>query len=77
MMVFRQKIGDVIRINDDIRLIIHDIQDGRIVRFGIEAPADIPVHRLEIYELIQQENQAAVAGDTMAWLHQGGHDANH
>ncbi|OIQ00638.1 MAG: carbon storage regulator [Zetaproteobacteria bacterium CG2_30_46_52] len=76
MMVFRQKIGDVIRISDDIRLIIHDIQDGRIVRFGIEAPAEIPVHRLEIYELIQQENQAAVAGDAMAWLNQGGHDAS-
>ncbi len=75
MMVLRRKVGEAIRINDDIRLIIHEIQDGHIVRFGIEAPEDVAVHRLEVYAQIQKENQAAVAGDTLAWLKQGGsHD---
>jgi len=71
MMVIRRKVGQAIRINDDIRLVILDIQDGRITRFGIEAPEDIAVHRLEIYEQIQQENKAAMAGDALAWLKQG------
>jgi carbon storage regulator len=51
--------------------VILDIQDGRITRFGIEAPEDVAVHRLEIYEQIQQENKAAMAGDALAWLKQG------
>ena len=71
MMVIRRKVGQAIRINDDIRLVILDIQDGHIIRFGIEAPEDIAVHRLEIYEQIQQENKAAIAGDALAWLKQG------
>ncbi len=71
MMVIRRKVGQSIRINDDIRLVILDIQDGHIIRFGIEAPEDIAVHRLEIYEQIQQENKAAIAGDALAWLKQG------
>jgi len=71
MMVIRRKIGQAIRINDDIRLVILDIQDGRITRFGIEAPGEVAVHRLEIYEQIQQENKAAMAGDALAWLKQG------
>lgn len=71
MMVIRRKVGQAIRINDDIRLVILDIQDGRITRFGIEAPEDIAVHRLEIYEQIQQENKSAIAGDALAWLKQG------
>jgi carbon storage regulator len=74
MMVLRRKVGQAIRINDDIRLVINDIQDGRIVRFGIEAPDEIAVHRLEVYELIQQENKAAMAGNALAWLKQGDQD---
>ena len=71
MMVLRRKVGEAIRISDDIRIVIHEIQHGKIVRFGIEAPEDIAVHRLEVYEEIQRENQAAVAGNVLAWLKQG------
>ncbi len=71
MMVLRRKIGEVIRIDDNIRLIVHDIEHGKVVRFGIDAPADVAIHRLEVYAHIQEENQAAVAGDVLAWLQQG------
>ena len=77
MMVLRRKAGEAIRINDDVRIVIHEIQDGHIVRFGIEAPAEIAVHRLEIYEQIQQENLAAVAGNALAWLKQGDENDDH
>jgi len=68
MLVLRRKIGEVIRINDDIRIIIQDVQNEHIVRIGIEAPKDVPVHRLEIYNLIQQENQSAGGVDALKWL---------
>ena len=71
MLVVRRKVGEAIRISDNIRIVIHEIQHGQVVRFGIDAPDDIPVHRLEVYEQIQQENKSAVAGDTIAWLKQG------
>ena len=45
-------------IGDDIVLTIVDIR-GDKVRLGIDAPQDIPVHRQEVYEAIQRENQKA------------------
>lgn len=74
MMVLRRKAGEAIRIGDDIKIVVQEVQNGRIVRFGIEAPADVAVHRLEIYELIQAENRAASSVDALAWL-KGGSDA--
>jgi carbon storage regulator len=71
MMVIRRKVGEAIRIADDIRIVIHEIKHGHVVRFGIQAPDNIAVHRLEVYEQIQQENKAAIAGDVLAWLKQG------
>jgi len=68
MLVLRRTIGQSIRINDDIRIVIQDVQDGRIVRFAIDAPPEIPVHRLEIYKLIQAENQSAASANALNWL---------
>ncbi len=68
MLVLRRKIGQVIRINDDIRIIIQDVQNEHIVRIGIEAPLDIPVHRMEIYDLIQKENKSAGGVNALKWL---------
>jgi len=76
MLVLRRKIGQVICINDDIRIIIQDVQNEHIVRIGIEAPADIPVHRLEIYNLIQQENKSAAGADALKWLKGASHDSS-
>jgi len=68
MMVLRRKIGEAIRINDDIRIVVQDIQHGHAVRFAIDAPSDVAVHRLEIYSIIQQENRAANQGNALLWL---------
>ena len=35
--------------------------EGEVVKVGISAPADVPVHRLEVYEEIQRNNQQALA----------------
>ena len=45
-------------IGDLIEITVVDIR-GDKVRLGISAPADIPVHRKEVYEAIQRENQEA------------------
>jgi len=74
MLVLRRKVGEVIRINDDIRIIIQDVQNEHIVRIGIEAPTDIAVHRMEIYNLIQEENRAAGGAATLNWLKGASHD---
>ncbi len=59
MLVLTRKVGETIRIGDDISIRVVEIQRGQ-VRFAIEAPRDVPVHREEIYRLVQEENRAAV-----------------
>jgi len=69
MMVLRRRVGEAIRIGDDVRIVVQEVRDGRVVRLGIEAPPDVAVHRLEIFELIQRENRQARDG-ALAWLSQ-------
>ena len=76
MMVLRRKAGDVICIGDDVRIVIQEVHAGQGVRIAIDAPVDVPVHRLEIYRLIQQENQAACHANALQWLQGGMHVAD-
>ena len=62
MLVLTRKLGESIRINDDIIIKVVDI-DSRHVKLGIEAPRHISVNREEIYERIQSENKAASAAE--------------
>jgi carbon storage regulator len=41
-------------IGDDVEVTVLSADDGK-VRLGIQAPSDVPVHRIEIYMAIQQE----------------------
>jgi carbon storage regulator len=58
MLVLTRKLGESIRIGDNITIKIIDL-DGHHAKLGIEAPKSIAVNREEIYERIQQENKAA------------------
>ena len=58
MLILTRKLGENIRIGDDVRIVILDIKGGQ-VKIGIEAPPDVSVHREEIYERIRVENQRA------------------
>jgi carbon storage regulator len=49
MLVLSRKVGEKIVIDNDIVVTIVRIQ-GDKVRIGIEAPANVPVHRQEIVE---------------------------
>lgn len=58
MLVLSRQRDESIMIGDNIVVTIVDIR-GDKVRLGINAPTEIPVHRQEIYEAIQRENQRA------------------
>ena len=58
MLVLSRHRDESIMIGDDVVVTIVDIR-GDKVRLGIDAPQDIPVHRQEVYEAIQRENQKA------------------
>ena len=45
-------------IGDNIEIKVISVVNGK-VRLGISAPADVPVHRKEVYERIQRENDQA------------------
>ena len=58
MLILTRRLGESITIGDDIKISVLGIH-GRQVRIGIEAPADVVVHREEIYVKIQKENRKA------------------
>ncbi len=58
MLVLSRQRDESIIIGDNIVVTIVDIR-GDKVRLGIEAPAEVPVHRREVYEAIQRENVRA------------------
>jgi carbon storage regulator len=60
MLVLTRKLGESIRIGDNIIVKVVDL-DSRHVKLGIDAPRTVSVNREEIYERIQKENMAASA----------------
>jgi carbon storage regulator len=58
MLVLSRQRDESIMIGDNVVVTIVDIR-GDKVRLGIEAPAEIPVHRQEVYEAIRRENRRA------------------
>ncbi|MCB9807772.1 carbon storage regulator CsrA [Candidatus Peribacteria bacterium] len=58
MLVLSRKRNQQIIIGDGIVITIVDIRNDK-VRVGIDAPEHVPVHRQEVYDAIQRNNQAA------------------
>jgi carbon storage regulator len=61
----------MIAIGDDIKIYIQEIR-GNQVKIGIKAPADVTVHREEVYLRIQEENRVAAkaTAEQLAAVHQ-------
>jgi carbon storage regulator len=55
MLVLTRKTKQSIMIGDEIEVTVLAVH-GEKVRVGIEAPADVPVHRTEIYREIQSQH---------------------
>jgi carbon storage regulator len=58
MLVITRKPGERICLGDDVTITVLEVV-GSTVRLGIEAPAEIPVYRHEIWAAVKAENQAA------------------
>jgi carbon storage regulator len=59
MLILSRKTGESIVI--DGRIVVKIVRlDGDIVKIGIQAPSEVPVHRQEVYDEIQKNNQEAL-----------------
>lgn len=65
MLCLCRKRNEKLMIGDDITVTVLEIR-GDKVRLGIEAPADIPVHRREVYDAIQRNHGSNVAAQAKA-----------
>lgn len=64
MLILTRKVGESITIGDgSVTVSVMDIK-GRQVRLGIEAPAEMPIHRMEIFLKIKEANEQAIAAQT-------------
>jgi carbon storage regulator len=59
MLILSRKPGESIIIDGRITVKIMRLE-GDVVKVGIEAPLQVPVHRQEVYDEIQKNNQEAL-----------------
>ena len=59
MLILTRRLGEKLIIGDEVIATVLGVK-GNQVRIGIDAPADVSVHREEIYERIKQEASLAV-----------------
>ena len=56
MLVLTRKAGESVVIGDSIRVTVIELSPG-VVRLGFEAPAEIAIHREEVYKNINGNDQ--------------------
>ncbi len=63
MLTLTRKLGESIRIGDEIQIVVKEIK-GRQVRIGINAPRELFVCREELWEQIQNQNREAAGTES-------------
>ncbi|MAJ81393.1 MAG: carbon storage regulator [Legionellales bacterium] len=54
MLILTRRVGETLIINDDVKITVLGVR-GHQVRIGVDAPKDVSVHRLEIYQRIHDQ----------------------
>lgn len=62
MLILTRRVGETLMIGDDVAVTVLGVK-GNQVRIGVKAPKDVTVHREEIYERIQGEDDSPDAAD--------------
>jgi carbon storage regulator len=65
MLVLNRRIGETVRIADDISVTVLGLK-GQQVRLGFAASQSVPIHREEVYERIRREREATSPPSTAA-----------
>ena len=68
MLVLGRKPGESVMIDDDKKVTVVSVKND-YVKLGIDAPEDVPVHRLEVWEAIQREHKARAAAIASGEVH--------
>jgi carbon storage regulator len=63
MLVLSRKKNEQIILHNDITITVIEIR-GDKVRLGINAPASVPVHRMEVYEALRRAENEALEGNS-------------
>ena len=63
MLILTRRVGESLMIGDEVTVTVLGVK-GNQVRIGINAPKHVSVHREEIYQRIQREQEAGTPSET-------------
>jgi carbon storage regulator len=56
MLILTRRVGETIMVGDEVQVTVLGVK-GNQIRIGINAPQEVAVHREEIYNRIQAEQE--------------------
>ena len=61
MLILTRRVGETLMVGDEVTVTVLGVK-GNQVRLGVNAPKEVAVHREEIYERIQREQDEPATG---------------
>ena len=56
MLILTRRVGETIMVGDEVQVTVLRVK-GNQIRIGVDAPKEVAVHREEIYNRIQAEQE--------------------
>lgn len=63
MLILTRRVGETLMIGDEVTVTVLGVK-GNQIRIGVHAPKDVAVHREEIYQRIQEEQDGSATSGT-------------